>query len=127
MAEPTTLKSPALRWLDHQADSPMTVWGLSAFNLAVLPLAAKSVPGMPSVIQSIVFSAIYGGAGYVSYVGDSENGAGIATAWCLSWSFLNARRAIQSARPAPLLMVLATSYNIAVYGTKTLKVNGYIQ
>ncbi|KAI8064597.1 hypothetical protein BC940DRAFT_242244 [Gongronella butleri] len=120
------LTSPILKWLDKQAESPASIWALAALNTAVLPIAAKSVPGMPSVVQSIAFTAVYGGAGYVSHVGDSENGAGIATAWCLSWSFLNARRAVTSARPVPLLMVLATTYNVAVYGTKTLHVNGYL-
>ncbi|CAO3648098.1 unnamed protein product [Cunninghamella blakesleeana] len=115
-----------ISWLNQQANSPITVWGLSALSLATLPLAAKKVPGIPSIFQSIAFGAIYGGAGYVTYVGDSENGAGIATAWSLSWTFLNAKTALKSCKPIPLLMVGATAYNVLVYGNKTLKVNGYI-
>ncbi|KAI8338236.1 hypothetical protein BC941DRAFT_425001 [Chlamydoabsidia padenii] len=121
----TTTKAP-LNFLDKQANSPYYIWGLSALSLATLPLSARKTPGMPSVIQSLVFSAIYGGAGYVTFVGDSENGAGIATAWCLSWSFLNARTALQSCKPVPLAMVAATTWNILLYGKKTLKVNGYM-
>ncbi|KAI9306363.1 hypothetical protein BJ944DRAFT_160028 [Cunninghamella echinulata] len=121
-----TTNNTSLSWLDKQANSPLTVWSLSALSLATLPLAAKKAPGIPSIFQAIAFSAIYGGAGYVTYVGDSENGAGIATAWSLSWSFLNAKSAIKSCKPIPLMMVAATTYNIFVYGNKTLKVNGYI-
>ncbi|KAI8080058.1 uncharacterized protein BX664DRAFT_342201 [Halteromyces radiatus] len=119
-------EKPPVTFLDHQANTPTSIWGLSALSLATLPLSARKAPGMPSVIQSLLFTAIYGGAGYVTHVGDSENGAGIATAWCLSWSFLNAKKAILSCKPVPLLMVAATSWNILVYGNKTLKVNGYI-
>ncbi|ORZ07099.1 hypothetical protein BCR42DRAFT_360633, partial [Absidia repens] len=112
--------------IDKQANSPLSIWSLSALSLATVPLSARKAPGMPSVIQSLLFSAIYGGAGYVTFVGDHENGAGIATAWCLSWSFLNARTALQSCKPVPLAMVAATSWNILVYGKKTLKANGYL-
>lgn len=44
-----------------------------------IPAAVAKKPGVPSFFQCTAFSAIFGGAGYVSHVGDPENGAGIAT------------------------------------------------
>jgi hypothetical protein len=47
--------------------------------VAAIPAALAKKPGMPSFFQCAAFSAIFGGAGYVTNAGDSENGAGIAT------------------------------------------------
>jgi hypothetical protein len=46
---------------------------------AAIPAALAKKPGVPSFFQNAAFAAIFGGAGYVSHVGDPENGAGIAT------------------------------------------------
>ncbi|KAI8984024.1 hypothetical protein BDF20DRAFT_857605 [Mycotypha africana] len=113
-------------WIDKQGELPYSIWGLSAASLATLPLSVKKYPGIPSLIQTIAFPAIFAGAGYVTNAGDSDNGAGIATAWCLSWSFLNAKNAWQSKRPIPLTLLGFVAYNTFVYGKKTLIVNGYI-
>lgn len=103
------------------------------------------------MMQSVAFGGIFAGAGYVTHVGDADNGAGIATgtvrasvdiriapdpffflsrlcalAWCLSWAFLNARRALMSFKPVPMAMVAMAALDTAIYGKKTLKVNGYI-
>lgn len=78
------------------------------------------------MFQSMAFSGIFAGAGYVTNAGDSENGAGIATAWCLSWTFLNAKTALKSMRPVPIALLTAVTLNTVIYGKKTLKVNGYI-
>ncbi|CAO3665192.1 unnamed protein product [Umbelopsis vinacea] len=93
---------------------------------AAIPAALAKKPGVPSFFQNAAFAAIFGGAGYVSHVGDPENGAGIATAWCLSWSFLNIQSALKSKRPLPLLMAATVLADTVIYGQKTLKVNGYI-
>lgn len=58
--------------------------------------------------------------------GDSENGSGIATAWCLSWAFLNGKTAIKSMKPAPLVLLSAVTLNTVIYGKRTLEVNGYM-
>lgn len=113
-------------WIDTQAESPYPIWALSAATLAVLPLAVRKSPGVPSMFQSMAFSGIFAGAGYVTNAGDSENGAGIATAWCLSWTFLNAKTALKSMRPVPIALLTAVTLNTVIYGKKTLKVNGYI-
>ncbi|KAG1118617.1 hypothetical protein G6F42_013156 [Rhizopus arrhizus] len=63
---------------------------------------------------------------YVTNAGDAENGSGIATAWCLSWSFLNAKTAFKSMRPVPIALLGAVTLNTVIYGKKTLQVNGYI-
>ncbi|KAI8336485.1 altered inheritance of mitochondria protein 19 [Blakeslea trispora] len=118
--------SPATTWIDKQSDSPYPVWALSAATLAALPLAVKRSPGVPSMFQSMAFSAIFAGAGYVINVGDAENGSGIATAWCLSWSFLNAKTALKSMKPAPLALFGLVGLNTVIYGKKTLKVNNYL-
>ena len=47
-------------------------------------------------------------------------------AWCLSWSFLNAKRAVMSLKPLPLAMVAAVAADTVIYGKKTLQVNGCI-
>lgn len=47
-------------------------------------------------------------------------------AWCLSWSFLNAKSAIKSMRPVPIALLAAVTLDTVIYGKKTLKVNGYI-
>ncbi|ORZ01580.1 hypothetical protein BCR43DRAFT_487153 [Syncephalastrum racemosum] len=113
-------------WVDKQAETPYPIWAFSALSLATIPLAVKKLPGMPSMMQSVAFGAIFAGAGYVTNVGDADNGAGIATAWCLSWAFLNARRAVMSFKPVPMAMVAMAALDTAIYGKKTLKVNGYI-
>ncbi|KAI7863593.1 altered inheritance of mitochondria protein 19 [Spinellus fusiger] len=113
-------------WIDRQANSPFPIWGMSALSFATLPLSVKGAPGMPSVLQSLAFGGIFAGAGYVSHTGDVDNGAGIATAWCLSWAFLNAKSAILSKRPVPLFMVAAVTANTVIYGKKYLQVNGYL-
>ncbi|KAG2237954.1 hypothetical protein INT48_002515 [Thamnidium elegans] len=105
-------------WIDKQSESPYPIWALSAacknLPIALLPLAVKKSPGVPSMFQTMAFA------------GDSENGAGIATAWCLSWSFLNAKSAIKSMRPVPIAFLAAVTLNTVIYGKKTLKVNGYL-
>ncbi|KAI8071927.1 hypothetical protein BDF21DRAFT_445568 [Thamnidium elegans] len=113
-------------WIDKQSESPYPIWALSAASIALLPLAVKKSPGVPSMFQTMAFAGIFGGAGYVTNAGDSENGAGIATAWCLSWSFLNAKSAIKSMRPVPIAFLAAVTLNTVIYGKKTLKVNGYL-
>ncbi|KAI9274760.1 altered inheritance of mitochondria protein 19 [Phascolomyces articulosus] len=115
-----------LTWIDQQANSPYPIWALSALSFASIPLAAKRLPGIPSILQSFAFGGIFAGAGYVTHVGDAENGAGIATAWCLSWSFLNAKRAITSMKPVPLVLLSTVVLDTVIYGKKTLQVNGYI-
>ncbi|KAI9353139.1 altered inheritance of mitochondria protein 19 [Pilaira anomala] len=113
-------------WIDKESESPYPIWALSAVSLAVLPLAVRKSPGVPSMFQTMTFASIFAGAGYVTNTGDSENGAGIATAWCLSWSFLNAKSAIQSMKPVPMALLAAVTLNTVIYGKKTLKVNGYL-
>ncbi|KAF7727253.1 hypothetical protein EC973_007866 [Apophysomyces ossiformis] len=113
-------------WIDRQANSPLPMWGLSALSFATVPASVKKMPGMPSLFQSMAFGVIFAGAGYVTYTGDTDNGAGIATAWGLSWSFLNARKAITSLKPLPIAMVAAVTAHTIIYGKKTLEVNGYI-
>ncbi|KAI7848427.1 altered inheritance of mitochondria protein 19 [Circinella umbellata] len=113
-------------WIDKQANSPYPIWALSALSFATIPLATKRLPGMPSLLQSFAFGGIFAGAGYVTHVGDAENGAGIATAWCLSWTFLNAKRTIMSMKPVPLVLLSTVVLDTVIYGKKTLEVNGYI-
>ncbi|KAI8371375.1 altered inheritance of mitochondria protein 19 [Radiomyces spectabilis] len=119
-------QTPPLTWIDKQANSPFPIWALSAASFATVPMAVKNLPGMPSLLQSMAFGCIFAGAGYVTNVGDPENGAGIATAWCLSWAFLNARKAIRSCKPVPLALVTLAATDAFIYGRKTLQVNGYI-
>ncbi|KAI8994594.1 altered inheritance of mitochondria protein 19 [Pilobolus umbonatus] len=113
-------------WIDKQSDSPLPIWALSALSLAVLPLSVRKSAGIPSLFQTMAFSAVFGGAGYVINAGDAENGSGIATAWCLSWSFLNAKSAMQSMKPIPLTLLSIVTLNTYIYGKRTLKVNGYL-
>lgn len=47
-------------------------------------------------------------------------------AWCLSWSFLNAKTTFKSMRPVPIALLGAVTLNTVIYGKKTLQVNGYI-
>ncbi|GAA5816086.1 hypothetical protein MFLAVUS_009608 [Mucor flavus] len=112
-------------WIDKQSETPYPIWALSAASIALLPLAVKKSPGVPSMFQTMAFAGIFGGAGYVTNAGDSENGAGIATAWCLSWSFLNAKSAIKSMRPVPMVFLAAVTLNTVIYGKKTLKLDYY--
>ncbi|RUS21351.1 hypothetical protein BC937DRAFT_92940 [Endogone sp. FLAS-F59071] len=129
------------------ANSPYPAWALSALCVATIPAAFKAVPGVPSYIQSIAFGTIFAGSGYaniyiyiylcalphvftrnhpstpryVTSTGDVDNGAGITTAWTLTWSFLNLRPAVTSARPLPLLLATTVLGNMAIYGKKTLE------
>ncbi|KAL9541880.1 hypothetical protein PS6_010083 [Mucor atramentarius] len=109
-------------WIDKQSESPYPMWALSAATLATLPLSVKKMPGIPGLFQTMAF-AVYS---YVTNAGDAENGSGIATAWCLSWSFLNAKAAFKSMRPVPIALLGAVTLNTVIYGKKTLQVNGYI-
>ncbi|KAL7321776.1 hypothetical protein PS15m_001510 [Mucor circinelloides] len=113
-------------WIDKQSESPYPMWALSAATLATLPLSVKKMPGIPGLFQTMAFAGIFAGAGYVTNAGDAENGSGIATAWCLSWSFLNAKAAFKSMRPVPIALLGAVTLNTVIYGKKTLQVNGYI-
>ncbi|KAL1927020.1 hypothetical protein VTP01DRAFT_5350 [Rhizomucor pusillus] len=106
-------------WLDRQANTPYPIWAMSALSFAAVPFAVKKVPGVPSMVSNMIFGAIFAGAGYVTHVGDAENGAGISTAWCMSWSFLFGRRALTSMKPMPLLLVATAATDIAIYGKKT--------
>ncbi|KAI9478647.1 MAG: altered inheritance of mitochondria protein 19 [Benjaminiella poitrasii] len=119
-------ETKATTWIDKQSNSPYPVWALSALTLATLPLSARKSPGIPSVLQTVAFSAIFAGAGYVINTGDADNGSGISTAWCLSWSFLNAKTAMKSMKPVPITLLSAVALNTIIYGKRTLKVNGYI-
>jgi abortive infection bacteriophage resistance protein len=76
----------ATTWIDKQAESPLPIWALSGLckviifikkkskttlssfpifhkALAMLPLAVKKSPGIPSMFQTMAFSAIFAGAG----------------------------------------------------------------
>ncbi|KAL1921374.1 uncharacterized protein VTP21DRAFT_11090 [Calcarisporiella thermophila] len=118
-------KQKADAQLDILSKSPYPVWALAGLSALATPLAGK-VPGIPSAIQGLGFAGIFGFSGYVTNTGDYENGAGITTAWCLAWSFLNLRRAIISFRPASLLLGGAVMANTVIYGRRTLIDNGYI-
>ncbi|KAI8145226.1 hypothetical protein BJV82DRAFT_605398 [Fennellomyces sp. T-0311] len=72
-------KEAPTTWIDKQANSPYPMWALSALTFATVPFSVKKIPGMPPMLQSMAFGAIFAGAGYVTSVGDAENGAGIAT------------------------------------------------
>ncbi|EPB89543.1 hypothetical protein HMPREF1544_03627 [Mucor circinelloides 1006PhL] len=119
-------------WIDKQSESPYPMWALSAATLATLPLSVKKMPGIPGLFQTMAFAGIFAGAGQVfrykdaDTTCDAENGSGIATAWCLSWSFLNAKTAFKSMRPVPIALLGAVTLNTVIYGKKTLQVNGYI-
>ncbi|KAK9729287.1 hypothetical protein K7432_000435 [Basidiobolus ranarum] len=83
-----------------------------------MPLSLRRLPGVPSFIQTPSFAAIFGGAGYVTSCGDYENGAGIATAWSITYLVLNVNKAIRSKRPIPILMLTAVAGNGFIYGQK---------
>ncbi|RKP07884.1 hypothetical protein THASP1DRAFT_30296 [Thamnocephalis sphaerospora] len=72
------------------------------------------------MFQLTGFTAAFGIAGYAIQQGDSDNGAGIATAWSLTYLFLNGRQALRTMRPAPLLLVGLTLGNLAAYGGRAL-------
>ncbi|GAN05830.1 hypothetical protein MAM1_0102d05306 [Mucor ambiguus] len=112
-------------WIDKQSESPYPMWALSAASNYII-----RAPGIPGLFQTMAFAGIFAGAGqiysYVTNAGDAENGSGIATAWCLSWSFLNAKSALKSMRPVPIILLGAVTLNTVIYGKKTLQVNGYI-
>ncbi|KAG1495229.1 hypothetical protein G6F52_013064 [Rhizopus delemar] len=95
-------------------------------DLATVPASFRKAPGLPNPLISLGFSFIFAGAGYVVNTGDTDNGAGIATAWSLSWAFLHAKKAILSRKPLPIALLGAVTANAYVYGKKTLKVNGYL-
>ncbi|KAI7900096.1 altered inheritance of mitochondria protein 19 [Cokeromyces recurvatus] len=126
MTEKAKVEEKATTWIDKQSNSPYPIWALSALTLATLPLSIRKSPGIPSLFQTIAFSSIFAGAGYVINTGDAENGSGISTAWCLSWSFLNAKTALKSMKPVPITLLSAVTLNTIIYGKRTLKVNGYL-
>ncbi|OAD67472.1 hypothetical protein PHYBLDRAFT_69347 [Phycomyces blakesleeanus NRRL 1555(-)] len=100
-------ETPTTSWIDKQGNSPLPIWALSGLTFAAVPMAVKKAPGVPSLLQSMAFGAIF-------------------AAWCLSWTFLNAKRAVLSGKPFPLLMVAAVAADTAIYGKKYLQVNGYL-
>lgn len=112
--------------IDKKAESPYPILALSVLNLATVPVSFRKAPGLPHPLISIGFSFIFAGAGYVINTGDTDNGAGIATAWSLSWAFLHAKKAVLSRKPLPIALLGAVTANAYIYGKKTLKVNGYL-
>ncbi|OZJ06002.1 hypothetical protein BZG36_01158 [Bifiguratus adelaidae] len=112
--------------LDRLAETPYPAWVIAGLSALSIPKAIRREPGVPSYFQAVAFAAIWTGSGFIIRTGDVENGAGIATAWGLTWSFLNMRKALASKQPAPVALALAVGSTTLLYGKKTLELNGYI-
>jgi uncharacterized membrane protein (UPF0136 family) len=100
--------------------SVIPAWCMSGLCAAMLPFNGRPALALPSTMQLLGFTTMFGIAGYAIQQGDPDNGAGIATAWSLTYLFLNARKAWQTPRPAPLLLASVALGNLYAYGGRTL-------
>ncbi|OLL26804.1 Altered inheritance of mitochondria protein 19 [Neolecta irregularis DAH-3] len=97
------------------ATSPWPTWGFSAALAASVPRSSRTLTGMPSMVSAIAFSAIFAVTGFVTNTGDLENGAGISTAWSLCYLMVNAKTALKSLRPWPVMLTGLAGMNAASY------------
>ncbi|KAF9498917.1 hypothetical protein BDN71DRAFT_1503630 [Pleurotus eryngii] len=93
----------------------------SLFGVSALlpPGLFRPQANIPNFLFRAGFSAIYGGAGYVLSTGDTRNGCGISTAWCIAYLMLNARKTLTAPRhPLGLLLTGSVTACTALYGTE---------
>jgi len=70
-------------------------------------------------LHRVGFMAAFGTAGYAISAGDVRNGSGIATAWSLTYLFLNLRRSLKAPRNAlSLAMAGGAAACAGIYGTE---------
>jgi len=70
-------------------------------------------------IHRVGFAFVFGGAGYAISTGDVRNGSGIATAWSLTYLFLNLRKSLKAPRnPLSLAMSGGAMACAGIYGTE---------
>ncbi|KAJ1910548.1 hypothetical protein IWQ60_010595, partial [Tieghemiomyces parasiticus] len=83
-------------FLDRWARSPYPAWANSALCLTAFQLALRKVPGLPYPLYSFGFAVPFALAGYASHIHDYEIGAGVCTAWSLSWALVHSYKAVRS-------------------------------
>ncbi|KAI8605259.1 hypothetical protein EDD21DRAFT_364043 [Dissophora ornata] len=102
------------------AASPLPEWTLSGLCAASAPLA-KAGSGFPHFGIMMGLSAVWAGSGYMKYMGDSENGSGTTTAWCLTYLFFNLKRTLRQPKPMPSLVLSSVLINLAISGRKNFE------
>ncbi|GAA96110.1 uncharacterized protein L969DRAFT_43635 [Mixia osmundae IAM 14324] len=104
------------RELERLGKSPYPAWITSGALFVGNGLTLLKHPGLPPFVQLSGFWLIFGFSGYAT-TKDWQNGAGISTAWSMSYLFLNAKRAVKSRGPAALALTSVMLGNLAIYGT----------
>ncbi|EIW76511.1 hypothetical protein CONPUDRAFT_169030 [Coniophora puteana RWD-64-598 SS2] len=126
--EPTQPTTNEARGSLYQSIRPYAQSKGPAFALATLFGASAIIPHtalnagaayIPPFLQRFGFSAVFGVAGYVLGSGDVRNGSGIATAWSLTYLFLNLRKSVKAPRhPLSLGLAGAAAASAGLYGTE---------
>ncbi|CAG8604602.1 1839_t:CDS:2 [Paraglomus brasilianum] len=98
------------------AKTPYPAWAMSALCFASTPAAMMKLTGIPSLLELSAFGFIFAGAGYITSTGDITNGSGTTTAWSLSYTLFNMKRAVKSKKPLPLILVSGALANAALHG-----------
>ncbi|CAG8463247.1 7196_t:CDS:2 [Ambispora leptoticha] len=98
---------------------PYPAWTFSTLCLASSPLAIRKIQGVPSYFQCMAFGAIFGFSGYITYTGDTYNGAGTSTAWSLTYLIINLPKSIKSRRPIPITLSTVALANAIIYGKES--------
>ncbi|CAL1699869.1 unnamed protein product [Somion occarium] len=101
---------------EHVIYFAITRWPM--WTVAGIFLASSIVPPnplRPPLMYRLGFGAIFSGAGYVISTGDVYNGTGIATAWSLTYLFLNLRKSLK-----PPLSGLSLALSGAALASSTL-------
>ncbi|KAH7887301.1 hypothetical protein F5I97DRAFT_1951056 [Phlebopus sp. FC_14] len=92
---------------------------LFAGSVFVPPTLLRPNVYFPPYLHRVGFSLVFGGAAYVLSTGDERNGSGIATAWSLTYLFLNLKASLRSPRhPLTLAMAGGAAGCAALYGTE---------
>ncbi|CAL1699868.1 unnamed protein product [Somion occarium] len=95
------------------SQSPWPMWTVAGIFLASSIVPPN--PLRPPLMYRLGFGAIFSGAGYVISTGDVYNGTGIATAWSLTYLFLNLRKSLK-----PPLSGLSLALSGAALASSTL-------
>ncbi|KAI8058370.1 hypothetical protein BDF22DRAFT_772893 [Syncephalis plumigaleata] len=107
-------------YIDRWSQSALPVTAMSVMCGVAIPFSGMARLALPSHMQLLGFTSIFGMAAYANHKKDIDNAAGIATAWSLVYLFVNGRAALRTLRPAPLLLLAAATGNATIYGKRAI-------